>query len=106
VNANSQQNLTKEEFEDLWKESETRKFYISSDKYKNNGNYRKVFAKFEELILKLQGTKSQFQENELDTILAKIKDEDFNNEFGNYVARRVDFFKKKPVKQSDDLDLL
>ena len=105
-NANSQQNLTKEEFEELWRESETRKFYISSDKYKNNGSYRKVFARFEELILKLQGTKSQFAEGELDTILAKIKDEDFSGEFGNYVARRIDYFKKKPAKMSDDLDLL
>jgi len=65
-----------------------------------------VFAKFEELILKLQGTKSKFEENELDTILIKIKEEDFSGEFGQYVAKRVQYFKNKPVKESATLDIL
>lgn len=100
------ENLSKEEFEELWRTSETRKFYVTSDKYKTNGQYRKIFARFEELILKLQGTKSKFEENELDTILVKIKDEDLENEFGQYVAKRVQYFKTKPVKESATLDLL
>ncbi len=79
---------------------------MTSDKYKTNGQYRKIFARFEELILKLQGTKSKFEENELDTILVKIKDEDLENEFGQYVAKRVQYFKTKPVKESATLDLL
>lgn len=107
-NANNavSETLSKEEFEELWKESVTRKFYTTSDKYKNNGAYRKVFAKFEELILKLNGTKSKFEENELDTILVKIKEEDFAQEFGNYVAKRIEFFKRKPAKQIETIDLL
>ncbi len=101
-----QENLSKEEFEELWKTCETRKHYTSSEKYRTNAQYRKVFAKFEELILKLQGTKSKFEENELDTILVKIKEEDFNGEFGQYVAKRIQYFKNKPVKESATLDIL
>ena len=100
------ENLSKEEFEELWKTSETRKHYTTSDKYKNNGQYRKIFARFEELILKLQGTKSKFEESELDTILIKIKEEDLDSEFGQYVAKRIAYFKNKPAKQPETLDLL
>jgi hypothetical protein len=106
ANDATSENLTKEELEELWKASETRKFYLGKDQYKTSSQYRKVFASFEELILKLQGNKAKFTADELDKILIKIKEEDFTGDFGQYVAKRVSYFKNKPVKETAGIDIL
>lgn len=106
ANDATSENLTKEELEELWKASETRKFYLSKDQYKTSSQYRKVFASFEELVLKLQGNKAKFTTDELDKILIKIKEEDFAGDFGQYVAKRIQYFKNKPVKETAGIDIL
>lgn len=106
ANDATSENLTKEELEELWKSSETRKFYLGKDQYKTSSQYRKVFSSFEELILKLQGNKAKFTADELDKILIKIKEEDFSGDFGQYVAKRVSYFKNKPVKETAGIDIL
>ena len=99
--------LSKEELENAWKESDTRKRIIENNKYKDSAEYRKVANLYAEYILKLSGKRADIPKDKLDWILAKIEDTDLESEFGLFVSRRISQLKtKKEVNKEIDLDLI
>ena len=98
--------LTKEELNEAWKASATRAAIYNQSRYANEPAYRRAFTRFEEMILKLAGKTSTYEEKELDTMLAKIADADLGTAFGMFVVRRIEALRNKPAKQEIDLDVL
>jgi hypothetical protein len=98
--------LTREELTAAWETSATRKAFISSPNYNANKAYRQAVDAFKELVLKLAGKTSQYQESELDKILVKLHEDDLETEFGGFVIKRVEALKNKPAKSAIDLDIL
>lgn len=98
--------LTKEELTEAWKASATRAAIYNQQRYANEPAYRRAFTRFEEMILKLAGKTSTYEEKELDTMLAKISDSDLGTAFGMFVVRRIEALRNKPAKQEIDLDVL
>jgi hypothetical protein len=106
ASGNNSEWLNKEELEQAWKASQTRAAIFNQSRYATDNAYRRAFTRFEELILKLSGKTSQFEEKELDTMLAKISDADLHSEFGIFVVRRIEAIKNRPNKQAVDMDIL
>lgn len=98
--------LTREELTQAWEQSATRKQFITSPNYNANKAYRQAVDMFKELILKLAGKTSQYQEQELDKILVKIHADDLETEFGSFIIKRIEALKNKPAKSAIDLDIL
>jgi hypothetical protein len=98
--------LTREELTAAWEASATRKAFINSPNYQANKAYRQAVEMFKELVLKLAGKTSQYQESELDKILAKMHEDDFSTEFGVFVIKRIEALKNKPARASVDMDIL
>lgn len=98
--------LTKEELTEAWKASATRAAIYSQQRYANEPAYRRAFTRFEEMILKLAGKTSTYEEKELDTMLAKLADADLGTAFGMFVVRRIEALRNKPQKAEIDLDVL
>lgn len=98
--------LTREELTAAWEASATRQAFITNPAYNSNKAYRQAVDMFKELILKLAGKTSQYQESELDKILAKMNEADFETEFGGFIIKRVEALKNKPAKSAIDLDIL
>ena len=99
--------LSKEELESAWRESATRKEWVSRETFKTSAALRKAVAHYEELVLKLAGKTSQFSPTDLDLILAKLRDEDYSTELGSFIVRRVEAIKNRPAKTNDaDVNLL
>jgi hypothetical protein len=103
ASGNNSEWLNKDELTEAWKNSETRKSIFNANRYASDRAYQKAFTRFEELILKLSGKTSQYELKDLDVILAKLHDADFNTEFGQFVIRRIEAIKSKP--KAEDLDL-
>jgi hypothetical protein len=98
--------FTKETLEQAWKESATRKAMVGKPAYKESQAYRRSFAGFEELILKLTGRNTSYTPKELDAILAKLADDDLETDFGLWVVRRVERMRNKPASAEIDYDAL
>jgi hypothetical protein len=98
--------LSKEELEQAWKASATRKAFYGDARFSSNPAYRKAVGKFEELILKMAAKNAAYREEELDKILAKLDDEDLTSEFGTFIVRRIEQIRNKPMTAEVDLDLL
>jgi hypothetical protein len=98
--------LTREELAAAWETSATRKQFINSPNYQANKAYRQAVDMFKELILKLAGKTSQYQDSELDKILAKMHEDDFSTDFGSFVVKRIEALKNKPARASVDMDIL
>jgi len=98
--------LSKEELENAWKESDTRKRIIENNKYKESTEYRKVANIYAEYILKLSGKRADIPRDKLDWILAKIEDTDLESEFGLFVSRRIAQLKTRKDNKEIDLDLI
>ena len=98
--------LTREELTAAWEASATRKQFITSPNYQANKAYRQAVEMFKELVLKLAGKTSQYQESELDKILAKMHADDFETEFGSFIIKRIEALKNKPAKTAIDMDIL
>lgn len=98
--------MSKEEIESAWRESATRKAWVTSANYSANQAFRKAVAHYEALICKLAGKTSAYSPTDLDLILAKIKDTDLSTELGAFIVRRVDALKNKPAPVEVDCDLL
>lgn len=98
--------LTREELTQAWETSKTRQQFISSPNYQSSKAYRQAVDMFKELILKLAGKTSQYQESELDKILVKIHADDLETEFGGFIIKRIEQLKNKPAKSAIDLDIL
>ena len=106
ANGNNSEWLTKEELTEAWKTSATRAAVYNQQRYANETAYRRAFVRFEEMILKLAGKTSTYEEKELDAMLAKLADADLSTAFGMFVVRRIEALRNKPVKQEIDLDVL
>lgn len=99
--------LSKEELEQAWKASATRKRIIDTDKYTKSAEYRKVANMYSELVLKLSGNRVNIELDKLDWIIAKMESEDFQTEFGIFVAKRVQKLKMKPQPTKvENLDII
>lgn len=98
--------LTKEELNEAWKASATRAAIYNQQRYANEPAYRRAFTRFEEMVLKLAGKTSTYEEKELDTMLAKIADADLGTAFGMFVVRRIEALRNKPQKTEVDYDVL
>ena len=98
--------LSKEELEQAWKASATRKAFYGDARFSANPAYRKAVGKFEELVLKMAAKNAAYQPEELDKILAKLHDDDLNGEFGLFVVRRIEQIRNKPAAAAIDLDVL
>lgn len=98
--------LSKEELEQAWKASATRKAFYNDARFSANPAYRKAVGKFEELVLKMAAKNAAYQPEELDKILAKIHDDDLVGEFGLFVVRRIEQIRNKPAAATIDLDVL
>jgi len=106
ANGNNSEWLTKDELTEAWKASATRAAIYNQSRYANEPAYRRAFTRFEEMILKLAGKTSTYEEKELDTMLAKLADADLGTAFGMFVVRRIEALRNKPVKAEIDLDVL
>ena len=106
ANGNNSEWLTKEELTEAWKASATRAAIYNQQRYANEPAYRRAFIRFEELILKLAGKTSTYEEKELDTMLAKIADADLGTAFGMFAVRRIEALRNKPQKTEVDYDVL
>lgn len=93
--------LSKEELDAAWRDSVTRKAWVTRSDYTTSAPFRKAVARYEELILKLAGKTSQFTPDELDLIIAKLSPNDHATELGSFVLRRVDAIQNRPVRTND-----
>ncbi len=98
--------LSKEELEEAWKTSETRKRIIETENYKNNHSYRKTANAFAEMVLKLSGKTTFLEEKYQDWILSKLSETDLETEFGTFVTMRISRMKGREKKAEFDLDIL
>jgi hypothetical protein len=98
--------LTKEELTQAWDASATRKAFLANPHYSSNKAYRSAVDMFKELVLKLAGKTSQYQESELDKILAKMHADDLETDFGGFVIKRIEALKNRPAKTAIDMDIL
>lgn len=98
--------MTREELTAAWEASATRKAFTSSPNYQANKAYRQAVEMFKDLILKLAGKTSQYQESELDKMLAKLHADDMETELGTFIIKRVEQLRNRPQKASVDLDIL
>lgn len=98
--------LTREELAAAWDASKTRASFISNPAYSTNKAYRQAVDMFKELVLKLAGKTSQYQESELDKILVKLHEEDLTSDMGGFIIKRIEQLKNKPAKSAIDLDIL
>lgn len=96
--------LTKEELTEQWKTSATRAKIYSPEKYAANKQYRIAYTRFEELIIKFSGKTSQFEEKDLDVILTKLAEEDYETNFGRFILRRIEAIKNKPQKETISME--
>lgn len=99
--------MTKEEIEAAWRESATRKAWVTSPNYSANQAFRKAVAHYENLVSRLAGKTSQYTPTDLDLILAKLRAEDITTELGSFIVRRVDAIKNRPQRsEAVNTDLL
>ena len=102
--------LSKDELTALWKESATFKRFSADPRGQGNSAQAKAFrqavSNFGDLIGKLSGKTSQFTPKELDTILAKLDEADYETQMGAFVVRRIDAIRNRPVKADVDMDML
>lgn len=106
ANGNNNEWMTKDELTEAWKTSATRSAIYNQSRYANEPAYRRAFTRFEEMILKLAGKTSSYDEKELDTMLAKLADADLGTVFGMFVIRRIEALRNKPQKAEINLDIL
>lgn len=98
--------MTKEELTAAWDNSATRKKFTTNPKYVSNAAYRKAVEAYKDMILKLSGKTTQYEENELDAIVSKLDSTDLDTELGAFILRRVEQIRNKPAKPAFSLDLL
>jgi hypothetical protein len=92
--------LSKDELSAAWETSATRKAFITNPNYAANQAYRAQVNNFAELIKKLAGKTSTYNEQQLDIMQAKIHEDDHMTEFGQFVMRRIEQLRnKKPAEE-------
>lgn len=106
ASGNNSQWMSKEELTQAWEASATRQRMTQDKRYAENKQYRGAVNRYAELILGMSGKTTQYQESELDLILAKMEESDFDSEMGTFILRRIESIKNKPQKAAIDLDIL
>lgn len=98
-----------EELQRAWEQSATRKQWVvdRADLYRSNREFRRQVNDYAEQLLKLAGKRSQYTEQQLDKLLAKLAEPDLDTELGEFVVRRVKGLKlalaRKPAEIAADL---
>jgi hypothetical protein len=95
--------LTKEELTAHWQQSHTRTLLVNDPRYQQSSQYRAAVSYFADLVTKLSGKTSQFKPEELDSIMAKLSPADLDTELGQFIVRRIEAIKNKPVAVQVDL---
>lgn len=103
---NNSEWLSKEELQTAWEQSATRKQFISNPNYAANAAYRKAFAYYADLILKLAGKTTAYEPKELDIMVAKLAPADLDTPLGDFIVRRTEALRNKPQRAAVDMDLL
>lgn len=98
--------MTKAELEEAWNQSETRRRIMTSERYQQSREYRVAANAYAELILGLTARTPNYNEKQLDTMLAKLDEADLDTDLGAFIIRRIDAIRNKPAKAAVDLDLL
>jgi hypothetical protein len=98
--------LTREELAAAWEASATRQRFVTNPNYTSSKAYRAAVEAYKELVLKLAGKTSQYEEKQLDGMLAKLAEEDFDTELGAFMVRRIEQIRNKPARETASLDLL
>ena len=99
--------MTKEELSTAWDASATRKKFTNHPNYVSNAAYRKAVEAYKDMVLKLAGKTTQYEESELDVIVSKLDSHDLESELGAFILRRVEQIRNKPAKPAYNLaDLL
>lgn len=98
--------MSKDELETAWRASATRKAWVANPNYASNKDFRTAVAHYETLITKLAGKTTQYTPEQLDLMLAKMREEDLSSELGSFVVRRVEALRNKPAPASVNCDLL
>jgi hypothetical protein len=98
--------MSKEEITQAWETSATRKAFIEDPKYTANAHYRKAVANFAELVIKLAGKTSAYEEKDLDIMQAKMLEADHDGELVAFMNRRIEQIRNKPAKPAYSLELL
>jgi len=98
--------MDKETLEKLFCASATYQAFINSDKYKFNAQYRTLVDVFKGKIVSLAGrSHGSLSDSDLDTMIAKLADEDLSAQIGVYVVSRIQQIKKKREEDSSEMDL-
>lgn len=103
---NNSEWLDKEQLTAAWEQSATRKQFITNPSYAANAAYRKAFAYYADLILKLAGKTTAYEPKELDVIVAKLSPADLDTPLGDFIVRRTEALRNKPQRAAVDMDLL
>jgi len=99
--------MTKEELSAAWDASATRQKFTTNPNYVSNAAYRKAVEAYKDMVLKLAGKTTQYDESELDVIVSKMDSSDLESELGAFVLRRVEQIRNKPAKPAYNIaDLL
>lgn len=98
--------LTREELAAAWEASATRQRFITNPNYTSSKAYRAAVEAYKELVLKLAGKTSQYEEKQLDSMLAKLDERDFETELGAFMIRRIEQIRNKPARETASLDIL
>lgn len=99
--------LSKEGLAEAWKLSATYQAWIARSEFRTNPKFAKAVGYYSDLITKLSGKTSSYKADDLDLILAKLNADDYSTPMGQFVTRRVEALKAKPVSEDvDAADLL
>ena len=101
--ATNSDSLTRDELMALWEQSATRRVLVTNPNYQQNPAYRKAVSYFVEMVGKLAARSNNLTPVELDKILARLEASDLDTEMGQFIVRRVEQLKARPVKQAENL---
>lgn len=104
---NNSEWLSKEELTQAWETSATRKAYINDPRYAASKEFRSVVNYLADLYLRLAGKTSAYKPDELDLMVAKLREDDHDSELGAFVFMRVEQLRnRKQPEAVMNLDLL
>lgn len=104
---NNSEWMSKEELQAAWEASATRKAYVTDQRYAASKEFRTVVNYLADLYLRSAGKTSAYKPEELDLMVAKLREEDHDTDFGAFIFMRVEQLKnRKQPATTVNLDLL
>jgi hypothetical protein len=90
--------LSKEELTEQWRNSVTYQTWVTDTRFKTNKGFAQAVGVYTDWITRLAGKTSQYTPAELDSILAKLKADDYDSAVGQFILKRVAALQAKPEK--------